>query len=219
MSADIQTALHTVSELSYFGVFGLSLIASVFVPVPEEIFLLALGYLTASGFFHPVLVTAIVIVGFAISDSGLYFFARRGNKWLLRSRNKIMARLGITDGALMQRHANKVIFFSRFLVQFRFLGPVLAGSYKVPFKRFFAVNMVALVVYVPLIILLGDYFHSRIERVIEGIGVARNIVFVGLALIVAILLFRLMRALFIKHFKTISEEMLGMFGFTKKNKE
>lgn len=217
MSADIQTALHTVSELSYFGVFGLSLIASVFVPVPEEIFLLALGYLTAAGFFHPVLITLIVIVGFAISDSGLYFLAQRQNKWLIRSRNKIMKRLGIKDGKLMKRHANKVIFFSRFLVQFRFLGPVLAGSYKIPYKRFLTVNLIALSVYVPLIILLGDYFQSRIERVLDGIGVARNLVFVGIAVVVAILLFRFMRTIFIKHFKTLGEEVMEMFGFTKED--
>ncbi len=215
MSPDFQTALHTVSGLSYVGVFGLSLIANIFVPVPEEVFLLALGYLLAEGFFHPALIVVIVICGFMISDTALYFFARKGNKFLIKMRDKFLSNIGFTDGNTLSKHMTKIIFFSRFMVQFRFLGPVLAGSYHVPYKRFFAVNLVALGVYVPLVILLGDYFHGRLERVFAGIGVARNIIFAVVGVVVAIALFKFMRTLFVRYLKKMAPRMKAMLGIEK----
>lgn len=219
MSVDIQTVLHAVSKFSYVGVFGFSLLANLFVPVPEEIFLLVLGYLTASGVFNPILVTVIVIVGFSIIDILLYYLARRGNKLLLRGRDKFLKRLAFNDAKIMAHHPNKVIFFARFLMQFRFLGPVLAGSYKVPFKRFFLVNLSALILYVPLVILLGDYFHSRLERVINGIGVARNIVFVVVGIFVAIAIFKFVRSLFVKYLKSTGDKMKEFLGIEITEKE
>lgn len=210
MHADLQTALTTVSGLSYLGVFGLSLLANMVVPVPEEIFLLALGYLVAEGFFHPVLVVLVIITGFMISDTVLYLFAQKGNKWLIRTRDKMLAKFNLSEGDFVERHINKVIFFSRFLVQFRFLGPVLAGSYKVPYKQFFNTNLLALLVYVPIFVVLGDYFHDRIEQVLGGIGVVRNIIFAVLGIVIVIVAFHAVRLIFIRYLQSIQRRVKGI---------
>ncbi len=106
MESELQTALVTVSGLSYLGIFGISLLANMIVPVPEEVFLLALGYLVAKGFFHPVVIVGIVIVGFMISDTVLFFLARKGNRFLIRIRDLFMKRLALTNSEFVISHMN-----------------------------------------------------------------------------------------------------------------
>lgn len=207
METELQSALVTVSGLSYLGIFGISLLANMIVPVPEEVFLLALGYLVAKGFFHPVLIVGIVLVGFMISDTVLFFLARRGNTFLLRIRDMFMRRLSLTNSEFIMGHMNKIIFFSRFLIQFRFLGPVIAGSYNVPYRHFFKINAIALCVYVPLVVVVGHYFEDRIGQIASGVGVVRNIILAVVAVLVFLALFKLMRTLFIRYVGGVEEKV------------
>ena len=87
-------------------------------------------------------------------------------------------------------HMNKIIFFSRFLVQLRFIGPFLAGQKKIPFKRFVTYDLAAIIVYVPLYTLLGLFFHSRVQAIIDNVGVVRNIALVAIGLFVVFVLSR-----------------------------
>lgn len=216
MEQELQTALSTVSGLSYLGIFGVSLLANMIVPVPEEVFLLALGYLVAKGFFHPVVIVGIVIVGFMISDTVLFFLARKGNRFLIRIRDLFMKRLALTNSEFVISHMNKIIFFSRFLIQFRFLGPVIAGSYAIPYRHFFKINLFALCVYVPLVIVAGHYFENRIGQIASGVGVVRNIILIAVGVLIVVTLFKLMRTLFVRYVGGFEEKVRTALGKKKK---
>ncbi|MDH5442605.1 MAG: DedA family protein [Candidatus Nomurabacteria bacterium] len=174
---ETQSIIQTVSGFSYLGVFGIGLVANIFPFIPEELIVLMLGYLASDGLFNPFIVGGLIIVGLFISDCILFYLARRGNAWLYRFATK----LGISispDNNFIKRHAKKIIFFSRFVVQFRFLGPLMAGTVKTKWKTFMMYDFLALLVYVPIVLFLGDYFHDRIARVVEGVGVVRNVILV-----------------------------------------
>ncbi len=77
----------------------------------------------------------------------------------------------------MMRHSGKGIFALRFVVGLRFFAPLLAGSLKIKWEKFFFYNLMALFVYVPLIIFLGYHFHNNLLAIISGVELVRHVIF------------------------------------------
>lgn len=189
---EAQALLQQVSTFSYLGVFVISLLANIFIPVPEEIVVVMIGYGIGTGLFAFAPTLGIVFLGLLISDIVLYFVAKKGMRILTLVYKKYFGALGINNNEeFLKKHINKIIFISRFIIQFRFLGPFLAGHFKVPFKRFLAYEIPALVIYVPFALWLGFYFQSRIDFLIQGIGEVKNIIIlvIGIVLLITLLQF------------------------------
>ncbi|MEI8062419.1 MAG: VTT domain-containing protein, partial [bacterium] len=171
--SETQTLIQHLGALSYIGIFGVSIIANVIVPVPEEIVLLALGFLVGTGQVNGYAIIGILIAGLFISDISMYYFAKKGFRFVTFFYEKFFAKRLASKREWLESHVTEVIFFSRFMVQLRFLGPFLAGQTQTPTKTFVKYNLYALTVYVPFYILVGFYFHNRIEVISSGIGIAR----------------------------------------------
>jgi membrane-associated protein len=189
-----------ISALSYLGMWLVSVLANVVIPVPEEIILLAFGYLAGTPAINGFILVPLVISGLLTSDTLMYLFSRRGNKILSTFYDKMFARQ-LGKGKRQEwvdRNLNKAVFFSRFMLQLRFLGPFLAGQKKMSFKMFFSLDLLALVVYVPIYMALGWYFHSRIDDIVEKINAVKNAVIIILSILALFWLMRFLRNLFLK---------------------
>lgn len=184
--AATEELIREIGLLSYIGVFGVALISNVVIPVPEEVIIIIFGYLAAGPRFSLPILLAIIIAGLLLSDLVMYWLARKGAKIVTFFYNKIFSKRLADKEAWMERHMNKIIFFSRFMIQLRFLGPFLAGQKKVPLRRFVFLDLAALLIYTPAYLLVGFYFRSRINYIIDGVNEVKNIVIV---VIVAALLF------------------------------
>ncbi len=176
--------IRQVSALSYLGVFGISFLANVIVPVPEEIIILAIGYVVGMGRLNFWITFPIVIAGALLSDIGMYSLSYYGNRIVNWFYNKFFAKLLPENPAFLENHINKIIFMSRFLVQLRFLGPFFAGRMKVKFKKFLALDISALVIYVGILLWAGHYFASRIDQIFDGIGAFKNILLILLGVFI-----------------------------------
>ncbi len=183
-----QELIQSLGGISYFGIFGISILANVFIPVPEEVVLLALGYIARSGGISIFAIMPIVMAGLLVSDVGMYILARSGNRLVTGFYNKFFAKRIGTHQYWIETHIKKVIFFSRFLMQLRFLGPFMAGHLKIRFRTFLFYELAALIIYVPFIVWIGWYFHARVAAIADGIGTIRNIILiiVGITLIISI---------------------------------
>lgn len=93
-----------VGALSYFGIFFVSFIANVFVPVPEEIIFLALGYVAGTGTISPFIITPIIIVAALISDSMMFELSRRGNKLVKGIYDRFFAKLFASSDTFISTH-------------------------------------------------------------------------------------------------------------------
>jgi membrane-associated protein len=180
--------IREIGTYSYFGIWGISIISNVVIPVPEEAVLLVLGYLAGTPNFNGFIIAPIVLSGLLLSDVLMYFFSKRGVRLVNLFYQKVFARRVENKREWIETHMNKVIFFSRFLVQLRFLGPFLAGQMLISWRRFILYDFLALIIYVPLYLLIGWYFHNRVELIVDGIGTIRNIIItlVGLAIAISI---------------------------------
>lgn len=187
---EAQEIINQLGTFSYGGIFGISFLANVVIPVPEEIVLLVLGYLAGTGHISIYYTIPIVIAGLLASDIVMYSLARGGNKFVERIYQRFFANRIKNRQAWLEANIEKVVFYSRFMVQLRFIGPFMAGHMKMPFKKFLTYELAALVVYVPLFVWGGKYFHSRIVRVISGVGVVHNVILVAIGALVGITLLR-----------------------------
>src|SRR3989344_5383494 len=93
----------------------------------------------------------------------------------------------------IEKHVNKVLFFSRFVIQLHLLGPLIAGQTKMPLKKFIAIELAALVIYASALISLGVYFRDRIEFIISDIRIVHNIIFIVIGIAVLFIIFKFLR--------------------------
>lgn len=215
------SALHLIeqaSSFSYFGILGVGFIANVFVPVPEEIVLLVLGYVVGTGKLTLIPTIIAVIIGALLSDLLMYELSFRGNKIVVAVYERYFKKLVPLENAFVLKHIRKIIFISRFLIQFRFIGPFLAGHVRYPRKSFLKLDFIALAIYITFFIVAGKYFQDRMQFVIEGIGKAKNIILAALVLVVLFSVVKFVRGLIVRYYKKLASpyEETGVPGLKKK---
>ncbi len=187
--------INQIGSLSYLGIWGVSIISNIIIPVPEEVVLLVLGYISNSPKINIFILFPVVVSGLLVSDIAMYFLSKKGNKLVKIFYEKVFSSQLEPRREWLGRHINKVIFFSRFLVQLRFLGPFLAGQTGISFKRFLLLDLGAIVVYTLIYLSIGWYFKSRIEYIASGINLFKNILIVVALVALAIGVMRLFRRL------------------------
>jgi membrane protein DedA with SNARE-associated domain len=207
-------------QWSYLGIFGIALIANAFPGIPEEVFILALGYLGATSNFSMVLIGLVALAGMFISDCVIFSLSRGGARFYQKIAEKLFGKDDVdkmSQSSIAKRHIHKIIFFSRFVVQVRFLGPFLAGMYQVSWKKFLFFDTLALLVYIPLALFLGSYFQGRMEQILSGSSIIGNYMLILVVVIAIFVVVRAIRKGFIKrltggdHVKRVK----SFFGFSK----
>ncbi len=172
--------------LSYLGIFGISLVANILFIVPEEVALISLGYVARAGDVSIFAVIPLVILGLFTSDYVLYSLSKGNSKIIhvlyeriFSKRIAFFSKKLSGDERWVESNIEKVIFYARFLMQLRFIGPFMAGKHNVAPRRFVTYELAALVLYVPLLLWIGWFFRSRIERIIGSIDKAHNIILIA----------------------------------------
>lgn len=191
---------------TYVGVLVVGFLANMVIPVPEEIVFIGLGYLVGNGDLSFLPTVSFIIIGLLLNDTLLYYLARKGNRVIGAMYSKLFEDILPLDSPFLHKHLRTVVISSRFLVQFRFLGPFFAGTLHVPLKKFLKWDLMALIVYVPLFVGLGAFFQSRVERVIAGLGSVHNILFIFLGAIAVIVGLKYAKKLALKMYTMISNK-------------
>src|SRR5262252_7537412 len=187
MTVGFFVSTHTVDawleSYGYLVVFLLVLIESIGVPVPGETALI--GAALYAGSTHKldiwwVIAAAIAgeIIGFSIGRYG-------GARLLLRYGHKIglhenRLKMGIW---LFRRHGGKVVFWGRFVSVLRTWAAFLAGTNKMPWRRFLFFNAAGGIVWATLYGLLYYFFGSVLSKLSTTINVTLAVL--GLVGIVA----------------------------------
>ena len=168
--------------------FGGILIASVGVPFPMSLTLVAAGSFIKQGDMNLAPVIMAASIAAILGDQIGYGVSRYGGRTLV---DRITRRVG---GAAKIKRAEAVskkwggpgIFFSRWLVTA--LGPWLnftSGMARYPWRRFIVWDVLGQVLWVVLYVMLGYIFSDRVQFIVEILG---NLGWATLAVIVAIVL-------------------------------
>lgn len=176
--------------LGYAAPFLFLVGAGAGLPVPEEVTIAGSGYLVFAGKVDFFKVTVVCWFATLIGDTIPYlvgrFFGQKALKikWVARILHPERM-IGLADR--MQRHGTWAVFTCRFLPGVRMSGFFTAGTLRMPYTRFMAVDATAALLMVPLYVLLGRTFGESIRSLEQS--VANYTEWLGFALLIILATF------------------------------
>ena len=178
-----------IEHFTYAGLFVILVLCGLGLPLPEDVALLAGGFLVHRGVTRYPITIAVALVGVVAGDNSLYFMGRRFGTGLVRyfginrpgSQNQIERIHGF-----FSRYGHRAVFYARFLAGLRALIYLSAGSFGVPQSRFFLYDLLGALISVPIVVSLGYVFGDEIEKVIRFIGGFERIIWIIVSLSVLI---------------------------------
>jgi membrane-associated protein len=168
--------------------FLIILIASIGIPLPVTLMLVAAGSFAAQGEMKVSYVIAVAASAAILGDHIGYGVSRWGGRRLV---DRITKRIGGAEKiqkaeALSKRWGGAGVFFSRWLITE--LGPwinVTSGLTGYPYRHFVIWDVLGEVLWVVLYVMLGFKFSDRVQYLVEILG---NLAWVILGVLVAIIL-------------------------------
>ncbi len=178
-----------IEHFTYVGLFVVLLLCGLGLPLPEDVALLAGGYLVHRGVTRYPLTLLVSLVGVVAGDNSLFFLGRRFGTGLVRyfgiKRPDTQLQLERIRG-FMDRHGHRAIFYARFLAGLRALIYLTAGSFGVSPGRFLIYDFLGAVISVPVVVSLGYLFGGQLEAVIRYVGGIERAVWIVVLLSLAI---------------------------------
>lgn len=184
-----------IQHFTYAGLLVVLVLCGMGLPLPEDVALLAGGFLVHRGVIEYPMTLAVALVGVAAGDNCLFFLGRRFGTGLVtylgigrpRSQRQID---WLKD--FMDRHGHRAILYARFVAGLRALVYLTAGSFGVSPARFFLYDLAGAVISVPIVVTLGYLFGNEIEVVLRYIGGVEKLVWVVAALSAGVIAMRMM---------------------------
>lgn len=152
----------------YLAVLGVLLLASLGLPLPEDVPLLTAGYLCHIGAAELLPMIAVGMLGVLCGDVILFSLGRRFGEHVVELpvfRRVFKPHRLLLAEQLFARHGVKIVFAGRFLPGLRPMIFMAGGVLKLPFRVFILVNGFAACISVPTLILLGKVFGEHLEQI------------------------------------------------------
>ena len=156
--------------------------------VPGETAAVLGGVVAHAGGADVLLVAGVVVVAAVLGDSVGYEVGRRVGPRVLGSRF-LASRRARLDAAqdLLRRRGGTAVFLGRFVAFFRAVMPALAGTSRLPYRRFLAFNAAGGLVWGVAFVLLGYLAggsYAVVERTVGRGAAVAVVVVVVVALVV-----------------------------------
>ncbi len=178
-----------IEHFTYAGLFVVLLLCGMGLPLPEDLALLAGGYLVHSGVTRYPITLAVSLVGVVAGDNSLFYLGRHFGTGLVRyfgiNRPGTQTQIERIRG-FMNRHGHRAIFYARFLAGLRALVYLTAGSFGVTPLRFAIYDLMGAMISVPIVVSIGYLFGAQLERVIHYLGGFERIIWIAVLLSVAV---------------------------------
>jgi membrane protein DedA with SNARE-associated domain len=178
-------------DLSYKGIFLAILASGHVVPIPELVMLILLGYLAALGKYSIWKVFAAAIFTTAIVDIVIYFVCLGGSELITKFSKRLNAGLTARYLNAEEKHLFGLVFASHFVPGWRFANPFIAGITQMPWKKFTLYTIISSIIYAPLFIAIGFFFHTRIVPLLAAVESIRHILLwaliIGVVVVLAII--------------------------------
>jgi membrane protein DedA with SNARE-associated domain len=175
-----------LATYGYIGIAAIVLLGNLGFPVPEEAVVLFAGYLTWRGALRLPLVLLVAVGSAVVGDNLGYWLGRKKGRDLLLRYGRYVAitpRLIRKGDRFFRDHGDQTVFLARFVAGVRFLAGPLAGAAEMPFPRFFLFNLTGAVVWIGVIVGLGNLFGAHLHILLRRI---RHVEVLGVGFALAI---------------------------------
>ncbi|MBA4493199.1 DedA family protein [Paenactinomyces guangxiensis] len=165
-----QSLIDLLQEYGYLGIFLFLVLGIVGLPLPDEIMMTFIGYLTSIGQLNLALTYLSALAGSACGITISYMLGTKlGYPFLRKYGNKIFItrrRLRITQ-VLFRKYGNWLLFVGYFIPGVRHVTAYLAGISKLPYSRFSLFAYSGAMVWCATFIGLGHILGANWETVFE----------------------------------------------------
>lgn len=158
--------------VGYLIIFGILLACGLGIPIPEDLSLIAGGYISYKGYTNVHIMFVVSMIGVLLGDSIIFWLGknygpRLAKKWFFK---KILSpqRLALVSQKL-QKQGSKIIFAARFMPGFRAPVYFSAGTLGYSYKVFLFYDGLAAILSVPAIIYSVYFFGDQIEEAVGWI--------------------------------------------------
>jgi membrane protein DedA with SNARE-associated domain len=190
-------AARVISALGEVGVGLLTLIETVFPPIPSEVILPLAGFLAQQGEMNFVFVMVAATAGAYAGAVALYWLGRKvGEERCVR----LLSKLPLveeddfrTAAGWLHRHGRSAVFFGRLLPGVRSLISLPAGSTEMPFWTFTIFTVAGTIVWNGLLVGLGALLGTQYQLIDRYSTILDIVIYAGLAAILAWLIVRRIR--------------------------
>ena len=161
-----------LEQFTYVGTFAVLLVASLGIPIPEEMPIVAAAVLAHEGVARWWLALPTCIVGVLSGDMVLYWMGRHWGERVLdwRPARQVLTRPRQERlEAAYRRHAVKAIVAARHVAGLRAAAFLTAGIARVPFGTFLTADAAAAMVGVPLTFGLAYFFTHHLKAVLADV--------------------------------------------------
>jgi membrane-associated protein len=178
-----------IQHLSYTGIFLWFLLTQLIIvmPIPEEVVLISIGYVSATGIWNPFIAAAIALATLILSDGIFYSLSRSGNRYVARLVKRSEGGAFAKAEAQMKRNMPRAVFTLTFVPRLRFFGPVLAGILKLKWPAFFLADASALVIHVSVYTFIGFFFHRSLAGLFKNLAVLQHALFIVAIIVIGLI--------------------------------
>lgn len=184
----MQQVLSLIEQYGYLIVFFGVMLESAGVPIPGETILLASGFLAQQGRLDVGDAVAFGVLGAIVGDQIGYWVGRKGGRpFVLRWGRYLLVtpeRLARAE-RFFERHGGKAVFLARFVAGLRVFGALVAGTSRMPWRRFFLYNALGGAVWATAAVSVGYLLGGSLNLAERWLGRATLVLAVLLALMLA----------------------------------
>jgi membrane protein DedA with SNARE-associated domain len=184
-----------IEHFTYAGLFAVLMLCGLGLPLPEDVALLAGGYLVHRGLIRYPLTLVVALLGVVSGDNSLFFLGRHFGSGLVKyfgvSRPGRQIQIERIKN-FMERHGHRAIFYARFLAGLRALVYLSAGSFGVRPTVFLIYDLLGAIISVPIVVSLGYLFGKQLEMLVHYLGGFERLVMVVAVLCIGIYVTRMM---------------------------
>ncbi|RJP58677.1 MAG: DedA family protein [Deltaproteobacteria bacterium] len=182
--------LATHSELFiYLALFSVLMIAGLGVPIPEDIALIAGGFLAYAGFSNLTVTVIVCFFGVILGDLVVFSLGRRWGDSITKHRHFVRL---ISEKKLnrakkfFREHGSKTVFLARFILGFRVVAFTTAGILKMKASHFITINTIASIISVPIWVFIGYIFGANLDVVVKVVKRADFLIIISLSLAIGL---------------------------------
>jgi len=185
------TVKSILSKSLYPGMLLCLIAASLGVPIPEDVPLILGGALCRVQEGNLIFAVGIGLIGVMSGDIVLYWAGRKfGIDILTRKPFRYIVKPDHIEQVKIQfqKRGNWIIFFGRFFAGIRAMMCVTSGICRIKAWKFILIDFSGALVSVPLLVWLGWWSSSHIEKVLKGTVAIERIVG-GIAIFILLIWF------------------------------
>ncbi|MRN53722.1 DedA family protein [Paenibacillus monticola] len=159
-------AIELISQYGYIAIFALLALGILGLPVPDEIIMLFVGYLSSSMVLN---YSLSVLVGFAGSITGMMISYIIGSRLGQPVVDKYGKWIGLTPKRFgrvkgwFERFGNWTVLFGYFIPGVRHVTSYISGISGMPFRKYLLVSLVGSSTWSLLFISLGFFLGKNIS--------------------------------------------------------